>query len=67
MPNMSYCKFENTLGDLRDCYYTMLKAILDDGMSPDEFVMSLSVTERHAFQNMVDYCKSIVELAEGVN
>jgi hypothetical protein len=45
----------------------MLKAILDDGMSPDEFVMSLSVTERHAFQNMVDYCKSIVELAEGVN
>jgi len=20
MPNMSYCRFQNTLGDLKDCY-----------------------------------------------
>lgn len=23
MPNMSYCRFQNTLGDLRDCYENM--------------------------------------------
>jgi len=23
MPNMSYCRFENTLNDLRDCYENM--------------------------------------------
>ena len=23
MVNMSYCRFENTLGDLRDCYENM--------------------------------------------
>lgn len=24
MPNMSYCRFHNTLNDLRDCYRAML-------------------------------------------
>lgn len=31
MGNMSYCRFENTLNDLRDC-----RDHLDDELSPDE-------------------------------
>ena len=31
MGNMSYCRFQNTLGDLRDCYENF-----DDYVSPDE-------------------------------
>lgn len=33
MSNMSHCRFQNTLGDLRDCY----DALCDEGeMSDDE-------------------------------
>ena len=32
MGNMSYCRFQNTLGDLRDCYDN----IDDDDLSEDE-------------------------------
>jgi hypothetical protein len=31
MPNMSHCRFTNTLADLQDCYDNM-----DDDLSPDE-------------------------------
>lgn len=31
MPNMSYCRFRNTLNDLRDCYENM-----DEKLSPEE-------------------------------
>ena len=31
MSNMSYCRFQNTLGDLRDC-----EDALDEELSPDE-------------------------------
>lgn len=33
MPNMSYCRFENTLADLRECYDHMD----DENLSPTEF------------------------------
>lgn len=32
MANMSYCRFQNTLADLRDCY----EHIDDDNLSPGE-------------------------------
>lgn len=32
MPNMSYCRFHNTLGDLRDC----LEHMEDDDLSSEE-------------------------------
>lgn len=32
MPNMSYCRFQNTLGDLGDCY----ENIDDNDLSKDE-------------------------------
>lgn len=33
MPNMSYCRFENTLEDLKDCY----SAMDGDDLSKSEF------------------------------
>lgn len=48
MANMSYCRFENTLNDLRDCYYNM-----DSN--------DLSETEFHKRKQMIELCKSIVD------
>jgi len=31
MGNMSYCRFENTLGDLEDCYDAMDEKALSEG------------------------------------
>ena len=44
---MSYCRFRNTLQDLRDCYYNM-----SDSLTGEEF---------HAREALVDLCKSIGE------
>ncbi len=49
MPNMSYCRFRNTLSDLQDCYDTLLE---DDNIESDE--------ERVAAENLVELCKDIV-------
>lgn len=49
MGNMSYCRFQNTLGDLRDCRNNMYEDL--DRMSSDE---------KRAHQNLVKLCKSIV-------
>lgn len=37
MSNMSYCRFQNTLSDLRDCQEALDDGALDNGdLSPDE-------------------------------
>lgn len=46
MSNMSYCRFENTLGDLQDCVYA-LEAI-DEGEAPP-----LSRTEARAAEQLL--------------
>lgn len=46
MPNMSYCRFRNTLNALRDCYYN-----LD--------CEDLSEEEYNARKQMVEMCMSI--------
>lgn len=48
MPNMSYCRFENTHGDLLDC----LEHILDT---------DLSDLEHKYRQRLVDVCREIVD------
>jgi hypothetical protein len=48
MANMSYCRFENTLSDLRDCYDNMDR----DDLSQSEFYM-----RRH----MIELCISIAD------
>ena len=45
MANMSYCRFENTLGDLRDCYDAM-----------DE---TCSDSETRARKSLIDVCCDI--------
>jgi len=48
MANMSYCRFQNTLKDLRDCYYN----IEDTSLSGEEFL---------AREQLLELCKSITE------
>ncbi len=47
MSNMSYCRFENTLADLKDC-----ADALDEGRT-------LSDSEQAAFEEMVEVCTMI--------
>lgn len=51
MPNMGYCRFENTLSDLQDCY----EALQNDGLE------SLSDDERRAALHLIDVCAGIGE------
>lgn len=52
MANMSYCQFENTYHDLRQCYNTLTEAV-EDGQDLRSFMQGLSSDdERHAFANM---------------
>jgi hypothetical protein len=48
MGNMSYCRFENTLADLRDCA---------DNMDADD----LSETEEKARKRLIALCKRIAD------
>lgn len=46
---MSYCRFQNTLGDLQDCYDNM------------ESIGELSPEESKARQRLIALCKEITE------
>ena len=48
---MSYCRFENTYNDLRDCYSNINNT-------------DLSKTEAAARKNLIELCQSIVEVAD---
>ena len=48
---MSYCRFENTLSDLRDCYRNIDNT-------------DLSRTEIAARKNLIELCKLIAEVAD---
>lgn len=48
MGNMSYCRFENTLPGLQNCY--------DNMRDPDD----LSKEEKRARRELIDLCKDIV-------
>ena len=48
MANMSYCKYENTLSDLRDCYETM-----DDEPGNE--------TEKKCKAKLIELCREIAE------
>ena len=53
MPNMSYCRFENTLQDLLDCY---------DALTIDSLEVlkeDMSEREGEALVELVDLCKNI--------
>lgn len=52
MGNMSYCRFENTLSDLRDC-----KEAMNNGLD-------LSEREQKNFVRMVKMCRDISAMYE---
>jgi hypothetical protein len=54
MGNMSYCRFENTLKDLRDCYKDMSETLFYE----------LSETEQQARNKLIALCKDISEQYE---
>jgi hypothetical protein len=54
MANMSYCRFENTYRDLKDC--------LNDMNSTDFY--ELSETEQNYRNKIVEMCKEIAEQFE---
>ena len=51
MSNMSYCRFENTLADLEDCY----DHLYDDDLSPEE---------EKARERLIEICQEISEESE---
>lgn len=55
MSNMSYCQFQNTLLDLRQCRDT-LEAILEG----DDCVQGQE--EQHAMRKLIQLCQEIAEL-----
>ena len=57
MGNMSYCRFENTLADMRDC----LNA-LEDGLDAEE----LSSYEISALRSFADVADSIARRAQQI-
>ena len=54
MSNMSYCRFQNTLADLRDCYSAMSEYLNVDNMD-------LSEDEMRAMKLLIRLCKQIAE------
>jgi hypothetical protein len=52
MSNMSYCRFENTSGDLYDCYEA-----LQDGIDEDE----MSDEEVEGYHELLRLCKAIAK------
>jgi hypothetical protein len=55
MPNMSYCRFENTLNDLRDCYQNMDS----DDVSQREFykrkqLLELCISISKEYEHLLD-------------
>jgi len=51
MSNMSYCRFQNTLEDLEDCYENI----------HDEIDEEESESEYQARKELIELCKRIVE------
>lgn len=54
MPNMSYCRFSNTEGDLRDCIYAMEDAESFEGME-------LSTSEQESMHDMAARCQEFLD------
>ena len=59
MSNMSYCRFENTSLDLRDC----LNAIREDNYTEDE---PISSREAQALQNLLEQAEELIDLSHEI-
>ena len=57
MGNMSYCRFENTLADMRDCLFA-----LENGLDVEE----LSEYEISALRNFADTARQIARFESNI-
>ena len=53
---MSYCRFENTARDLRDCVQAIENGELDD----------LSSYEKDGLRDLLNYCEAILEYQDTI-
>lgn len=51
MANMSYCRFENTANDLRDCVYAIEEGEYDNGISD---------TEKRGLEEIIDLAHQLI-------
>jgi hypothetical protein len=56
MPNMSYCRFENTSQDLNDCL---------EALSNEEYT-DLSTCEETGLRDLIQLCKEILEYEDEI-
>jgi hypothetical protein len=56
MGNMSYCRFENTARDLRDCLEAIENESLDD----------LSSSEKRGLRQLLEDCETITFMKEDI-
>jgi hypothetical protein len=56
MSNMSHCRFQNTLSDLRDCL---------DALDQDDIMIKLSKDESRAALSLVETCVSVINVFGG--
>jgi len=59
MSNMSYCRFQNTVQDLRDCKEALEE--LEELGGVDEYGEKLSQAEERAKKNLIELCEEITE------
>jgi hypothetical protein len=64
MANMSYCRFENTVSDMRDCLNDLAEAV-EAGFSMKQFLERLSSDyERRAVEQMLTVLNDMTEVME---
>ncbi len=70
MSNMSYCRFENTAADLRECLEAIegfdVEGAGDEETGITAFVRQLSEDEQQGFRALLARAKTLIEVAEGL-
>jgi hypothetical protein len=59
MSNMSYCRFENTLSDLKDCIEPLYQGCL---VNENEYGEYLSQYEFDSAIKLIELCREITEM-----
>ena len=59
MPSMSYCRFENTLGDFSACVEDVREAI-DNGLTMREFLEDMSKYEAPCVEELYKEAKDFI-------
>lgn len=57
MPNMSYCRFENTSNDIQDC----IDALEEENWDFEQMIVDASDTEAEGMRDFVRLCREVTE------